>query len=91
MRLTAEAAQPSTEETILTAEAVDFLCSLQRRFASRRQELLTERDQRQAEFDLGHIPDPLPEMGRRGEIGQAHQTASVRWLRAGDARRSAGG
>ena len=43
----AEAAQPSTEESILTMEAADFLSALHRRFASRRQELLMERDGRQ--------------------------------------------
>lgn len=59
----AEVAQPSTEENILTMEAAEFLCALHRRFASRREELLTERDGRQREFDLGHAPEPLPKAG----------------------------
>jgi malate synthase len=63
-----EAAQPSTEESILTMEAAEFLCALQRRFGSRRQELLTERHGRQREFDLGHIPEPLPKVGTIGDI-----------------------
>jgi malate synthase len=71
MRLGAEVAQPSMEEAILTPESIDFLCALQRRFASCRQELLTERAQRQVEFDLGHIPDPLPNVDRAPEIGRA--------------------
>ena len=70
MHLGAEAAQPSTEESILTTEAADFLCALHRRFASRRQELLTERDRRQREFDLGHIPEPLPKAGGIREIAR---------------------
>lgn len=66
----AEAAQPSTEESILTMEAAEFLCALHRRFASRRQELLMERDGRQRQFDLGHIPEPLPKAGGMSEIAR---------------------
>jgi malate synthase len=70
MRPGAEAAQPSTEESILTMEAAEFLCALHRRFASRRQELLTERDGRQREFDLGHIPGPLSKSAGISEIAR---------------------
>jgi malate synthase len=66
----AEAAEPSTEESILTMEAAEFLSTLHRRFASRRQELLTERDGRQREFDLDHIPEPLPKVDGISEIAR---------------------
>ncbi len=72
----AEAAQPSTEESILTMEAADFLSALHRRFESHRQELLMERGGRQREFDLGHIPEPLPKAGGIREI--ARPTPPVR-------------
>jgi malate synthase len=71
MGLGTEEAQLSTEESILSAEAVDFLYALQRRFSSCRQLLLTERDRRQREFDLGNIPDPHRRVGHGTEIDRA--------------------
>jgi malate synthase len=59
MGLGTEEARLSTQESILSAEAVDFLYALQRSFSACRRQLLTERDRRQREFDLGNIPDPL--------------------------------
>jgi malate synthase len=46
---------------ILTPEALAFAATLQRAFGSRRAELLARRQQRQAEFDAGKLPDFLPE------------------------------
>jgi malate synthase len=45
----------------LTAPAVQLLAFLHRRFNSRRLELLTNRERRQALFDAGVLPDFLPE------------------------------
>ncbi len=59
--LDAATAQPATEESILSPEAVAFLGALQRRFALCRQELLTARGHRQRQFDCDHIPGPFPE------------------------------
>src|SRR5712692_8336494 len=46
---------------ILTPEAMNFVATLSRAFASRREELLQRRVQRQAEIDAGKMPDFLPE------------------------------
>jgi len=46
---------------ILTPEAMDFVATLARAFADRREELLRRREQRQAEIDAGKLPDFLPE------------------------------
>ncbi|MDQ6621453.1 MAG: malate synthase A [Pseudomonadota bacterium] len=46
---------------VLTPEAIAFAVKLQRAFGSRRDELLSRRAQRQAEFDRGTLPDFLPE------------------------------
>ena len=54
-RITPEFAQ------ILTAEALDFVAKLHRRFEPRRQELLARRAARQAGFDRGTKPDFLAE------------------------------
>ncbi|MHC4135681.1 MAG: malate synthase A [Planctomycetota bacterium] len=48
-------------EAILTREALDFVASLARRFAPRRDELLARRRVRQREIDTGAMPDFLPE------------------------------
>ena len=45
----------------LTAEDLEYLAGLQRRFGPRREELLARRAARQAEFDAGRLPDFLPE------------------------------
>src|SRR5262245_24610332 len=47
--------------TILTPEALSFVAKLHRRFESRRQSLLAQRAQRQAQVDAGALPDFLPE------------------------------
>jgi malate synthase len=52
-RITPEFAQ------ILTAEALEFVASLQREFEPRRQGLLARRAARQKEFDCGTLPDFL--------------------------------
>jgi malate synthase len=54
---------PVTPEyaSILTADAVEFLGSLARRFETRRQGLLESRRTRQAAIDAGTMPDFLPE------------------------------
>ena len=46
---------------ILTPEALDFLADLHRRFDARRLELLAAREERQASFDAGGLPDFLEE------------------------------
>jgi len=48
-------------EAILTPEAVDFLAGLARNFTARRNDLLEEREARQAAIDSGNLPDFLPE------------------------------
>ncbi|MHB1216589.1 MAG: malate synthase A [Alphaproteobacteria bacterium] len=54
------AARPGYE-SILTAEAVDFLAQLQRKFGARREELLKRRAELQAKIDGGWLPDFRPE------------------------------
>ena len=53
----------STEDMsrALTAEAMEFVARLQRRFNKRLEELLRRRSERQAELDSGARPDFLPE------------------------------
>jgi malate synthase len=46
---------------ILTPEAIAFVADLHRRFDARRRELLAARQDRQARFDAGELPDFLPE------------------------------
>ncbi|MEP7104855.1 MAG: malate synthase A [Chloroflexota bacterium] len=48
-------------QEILSAEALEFLAALQRRFGARREELLQARAKRQARLDAGELPDFLPE------------------------------
>jgi malate synthase len=48
-------------ERILTAEAVEFIIGLHRRFDGRRRALLADRADRQARFDAGERPDFLAE------------------------------
>jgi len=48
-------------ETILTAEALDFLKSLHLRFNEKRKALLQKRVAKQAAFDKGQMPDFLPD------------------------------
>ena len=46
---------------ILTPDAVDFLAGLAREFTARRDDLLQQREKRQAAIDAGQLPDFLPE------------------------------
>jgi malate synthase len=46
---------------ILTPEALAFIATLQREFGARREQLLRRRNERQAEFDAGTLPDFLPD------------------------------
>lgn len=55
----AEGANPYSE--ILTEQAMDFVCKLERNFGPRRLELLQKRRERQARLDAGELPDFLPE------------------------------
>jgi malate synthase len=48
-------------ETILTAEALEFVEQLVKRFGTRRKELLAIRVRRQQYFDQGGLPDFLPD------------------------------
>ena len=48
-------------ERVLTADAVQFLSDVARRFEPRRRELMEARGKRQAEWDAGALPDFLPE------------------------------
>src|SRR3989440_12656189 len=58
-----EITEPITPEfaEILTPDAMNFVATLVRTFADRREELLQRRAQRQAEIDAGKMPDFLPE------------------------------
>jgi malate synthase len=60
---------PTAADAILSAEALDFLVDLCRRFEPRRRELLALRVTRQQEFNAGKRPDFLPETAgiRNGE------------------------
>ncbi len=48
-------------ERILTADALEFVATLARRFEPRRRQLLQARAERQARWDGGDLPDFLPE------------------------------
>lgn len=48
-------------ERILTAEAIEFVADLERRFGARRRELLEARAERQKKFDAGELPGFLAE------------------------------
>ncbi|MDQ7029029.1 MAG: malate synthase A [Ardenticatenia bacterium] len=48
-------------EQILTSDAMAFVAQLHREFNPRREELLRRREERQAAFDAGTLPDFLPE------------------------------
>ncbi|MDQ3388834.1 MAG: malate synthase A [Gemmatimonadota bacterium] len=50
-----------TTARILTAEALDFVAWLHRSFNAQREALLAAREERQAEFDAGAVPDFLEE------------------------------
>ena len=52
---------PAGYEQILTPQAITFVAKLARKFENRRRELMTQRVKRQAEFDIGKLPDFLPE------------------------------
>ena len=54
------AMKPGYDE-ILSAEALGFIAILERKFGTRRRELLAARENRQAEIDAGKLPDFLPE------------------------------
>jgi malate synthase len=65
---------------VLTEEALGFVAELHRRFEPRRQELLRRRQERQAEFDRGALPDFLPETldVRQGDWRVAECPADLR-------------
>ena len=46
----------TAENEMLTAKATEFLRFMERRFRSKRADLLCERNQRQAQFDQGYLP-----------------------------------
>ena len=53
-------AEPSTvrgADEVLSEGALDFLAELHERFDSRRRDLLARREERQAQFDSGELPD----------------------------------
>ena len=52
---------PAAYEQILTPQAITFVAKLARKFEKRRRELMAQRVKRQAEFDIGKLPDFLPE------------------------------
>jgi malate synthase len=52
--------RPQHADEVLTPEALDFVGQLHRSFNARRQTLLLERERRQARFDVGELPDFLP-------------------------------
>ena len=67
--------RPSTDRTILTPEALDFLAALQREFVARRDELLAARKTRRDEVSrTGKARLPAGDAGRSA-------TATGGWLR----------
>lgn len=52
---------PPDFNSVLTREALDFICALARRFTPRVHQLLETRERRQHEIDAGKLPDFLPE------------------------------
>src|SRR5437762_7214558 len=52
--------RPEWEE-ILTAEAMEFVATLQRELGARREELLSRREERKTRLDAGELPDFLPD------------------------------
>ena len=56
-----QATVPDTFAEIVTPDAMRFVAGLQRAFDTRRQGLLARRQERQARFDAGELPDFLPE------------------------------
>jgi malate synthase len=64
---------PAGCEEILSPEAQKFIVELQRKFNSRRKELLARRAERQAAIDAGQFPDFLPETA---EIRKAEWTVA---------------
>jgi malate synthase len=54
-------ARDKQTDEILTPEALNFIVDLERRFGSRRRELLAARVERQAKFNAGERPDFLPQ------------------------------
>jgi malate synthase len=64
---------------ILTPEALAFVATLVREFASRREELLQARVKRQAALDAGQLPDFLPETAhiRQGDWTIAPEPADL--------------
>src|SRR5437868_13250244 len=51
----------TSEEQVLTPEAVNFVTTLQREFNARREALLAKREERKQRLDAGELPDFLPE------------------------------
>ena len=66
-------AQNQQTEEILTPEALKFVVDLERRFGSRRHELLAARAERQKRLDAGERPDFLPQTA---EIRNANWTVA---------------
>ena len=57
-------------EKILSPDALTFIEQLEKKFGTRRKELLAKRQQRQNEIDQGKLPSFLPETEyiRKGEL-----------------------
>jgi malate synthase len=66
-------ARDKQSDEILTPEALNFIADLERRFGSKRRELLAARVERQAKFDAGERPDFLPQTA---EIRKANWTVA---------------
>src|SRR3954471_2169338 len=62
-RIIAEPSRVRGADEVLTESALDFLAELHERFDSRRRDLLERREERQARFDSGELPD-FPEETR---------------------------
>jgi len=56
-RIIAEPSRVPNADEVLTEAALDFLAELHERFDSRRRQLLEAREDRQARFDAGELPD----------------------------------
>ena len=59
--ITAEPSSVPGADTVLTGAALEFLMDLHERFDGRRRDLLEAREERQARFDKGELPDFVSE------------------------------
>jgi len=76
---------PGHFRNILSNEALDFIAGLQRKFNSRRENLLQKRIERQKEIDAGNLPDFLKETqhireDKNWKVGSIPDDLQRRWV-----------